>query len=116
MRPEFHRPYAISMWDFSWLERRWPGAGYENWDTALSELVERGYDAVRIDAYPHLLSADPTKAWELLPAWNQTSWGLSRPSRFTSCRLSSNSSRPLAATVSESLFPPGTGRTAMTCE
>lgn len=23
---------AITMWDFSWLERRWPGAGYEDWD------------------------------------------------------------------------------------
>lgn len=79
MRPAFHRPYAIAMWDFSWLERRWPGAGYENWDTALSQLVERGYDAVRIDAYPHLLSADPMKAWDLLPAWDQTSWGAQSP-------------------------------------
>ncbi|MBN1791595.1 MAG: cellulase, partial [Bacteroidales bacterium] len=24
-------PRAITMWDFSWLERRWPGAGYEDW-------------------------------------------------------------------------------------
>lgn len=22
------RPFAITMWDFSWLERRWAGAGY----------------------------------------------------------------------------------------
>ena len=39
------------MWEFSWLERRWPGAGYEDWDQALSELVDRGYDAIRIDAF-----------------------------------------------------------------
>jgi hypothetical protein len=45
------------MWDFSWLERRWPGAGYEDWSQALDELVERGYEAVRIDAYPHLVAA-----------------------------------------------------------
>ena len=51
------RPLAITMWDFSWLERRWPGAGYEDWDVALDELRARGYDAVRIDAYPHLLAA-----------------------------------------------------------
>ena len=51
------RPLAITMWDFSWLERRWPGAGYEDWDQALDELKERGYDAVRIDAYPHLIAA-----------------------------------------------------------
>jgi hypothetical protein len=28
-------PRTITMWDFSWLERRWPGAGYEDWDKAL---------------------------------------------------------------------------------
>ena len=28
------------MWDFSWIERRWPGAGYESWDKALDELAE----------------------------------------------------------------------------
>lgn len=75
MRPAFSRPFAITMWDFSWLERRWPGAGYENWGTALDELAERGYDAVRIDAYPHLVAADEDRTWTLLPAWNQTSWG-----------------------------------------
>src|SRR3954453_15607691 len=69
------RPLAITMWDFSWLERRWPGAGYEDWDQALDELAERGYDAVRIDAFPHLVSADPEKEWDILPTWNQTSWG-----------------------------------------
>ena len=63
------------MWDFSWLERRWPGAGYEDWDLALDELVERGYNAVRIDAYPHLLSLDAHKNWKILPCWNQQDWG-----------------------------------------
>jgi hypothetical protein len=63
------------MWDFSWLERRWPGAGYEEWDRALDELQERGYDAVRIDAYPHLVAQDAARAWELLPVWNQQDWG-----------------------------------------
>ena len=31
-------PLAITMWDFSWLERRWPGAGYDDWDLALDGL------------------------------------------------------------------------------
>lgn len=75
MKPSFERAYAITMWDFSWLERRWPGAGYEDWDVALDELAERGYNAVRIDAFPHLVSADPGKEWDILPTWNQTSWG-----------------------------------------
>jgi hypothetical protein len=69
------RPRAIAMWDFSWLERRWPGAGYEDWDQALDELVERGYDALRIDAYPHLIAADAKKTWLLKPAWDTQDWG-----------------------------------------
>ena len=68
-------PLAITMWDFSWLERRWPGAGYEDWDLALDGLAARGYDAVRIDAYPHLVSLDPARTWEILPCWNQQEWG-----------------------------------------
>jgi hypothetical protein len=69
------RPLAITMWDFSWLERRWPGAGYEDWDAALDALAARGYDAVRIDAYPHLVSVDPAREWDILPCWNQQDWG-----------------------------------------
>jgi hypothetical protein len=75
LKTHYDYPLAITMWDFSWLERRWPGAGYEDWNQALDELKERGYDAVRIDAYPHLISADPEKEWELLPVWNQQDWG-----------------------------------------
>ncbi len=69
------QPLAITMWDFSWLERRWPGAGYEDMELALDELVERGYNAVRIDCYPHLVAQDPTKVWTILPCWNQQDWG-----------------------------------------
>ena len=68
-------PYAITMWEFSWIERRWPGAGYEDWDQALDQLLERGYNAVRIDPFPHLLAADPYKTWTLLPRWNTQRWG-----------------------------------------
>lgn len=68
-------PRAITMWDFSWLERRWPGAGYEDWDQALDELLERGYNAIRIDAYPHLIGENPTKKWMLKEVWNQQVWG-----------------------------------------
>lgn len=45
-------PLAITMWDFSWIERRWDGAGFEDWNAALDGVKERGYDAVRIDAFP----------------------------------------------------------------
>ena len=68
-------PRAITMWDFSWLERRWAGAGYEDWDRVLHELADRGYDVVRIDAYPHLVSAGPERHWTLKPYWTQQAWG-----------------------------------------
>lgn len=49
---------AIAMWDSSWIRRRYAGGGFERLDTALDELKERGYNAVRIDAFPHLVAAD----------------------------------------------------------
>lgn len=72
-------PVAIAMWDFSWLERRWPGAGYQDWDVALDELAERGYDAVRIDAFPHLIGLDMLAEYELVPVWDQHPWGAPMP-------------------------------------
>lgn len=75
LHPKSAHPLAITMWDFSWLERRWAGGGYEDWDKILDELIERGYNAVRIDAYPHLLGANPDKEWLLKPVWDQNDWG-----------------------------------------
>lgn len=73
---KINHPLAIAMWDFSWLERRWPGAGYEDWEQALDELCDRGYDAVRIDAYPHFHhEVDPARPRTVLPCWNQNDWG-----------------------------------------
>ena len=68
-------PLANAMWDFSWIERRYTGGGYENWNSILDELKIRGYDAVRIDAYPHLVSKDPGEEWLLLPEWSVHDWG-----------------------------------------
>ncbi len=70
-----NKTYAISMLDFSWIERRWEGAGFEDWDLFLDEFIERGYDAVRIDAFPHLVSAEAEKQWTLYPVWTELDWG-----------------------------------------
>jgi len=71
----FVNPIAITMWDFSWLERRWSGAGFEDWDLVLDELVDRGYNAVRIDAFPHLTGDDPDKERTLVPIWTIHNYG-----------------------------------------
>lgn len=71
------------MWDFSWLERRWPGAGYESWERALDELAERGYDAVRIDVYPHFHAAGAHREYTIIPCWNQQMWGSPAKNRVT---------------------------------
>lgn len=52
-------PLAITMWDSSWLRRTYRGGGFEDWDRALAELVDRGYNAVRIDVFPHLIARGP---------------------------------------------------------
>jgi len=43
------------MWDFSWLLRHHPNGGFEQWDRTLDELMERGYDAIRFDAFPQFI-------------------------------------------------------------
>ncbi|TVR44004.1 MAG: cellulase, partial [Planctomycetota bacterium] len=48
---------------------------YEDLDVALDQLLERGYDAIRIDAFPHLVLADPEGSHELLPVWAVNDWG-----------------------------------------
>ena len=54
---EIQPPLAIAMWDFSWLLRHHRLGEFENWDRALDELAERGYNALRIDCFPHLVAA-----------------------------------------------------------
>ncbi len=71
---DIRHPRAITMWEISWLVRRWPGAGFEDWNRALDELVERGYDAVRLEACPHLLSVDPDAEWEFIPGADCHDW------------------------------------------
>jgi hypothetical protein len=52
-------PVAIAMWDFSWLLRHHPAGEFWDWSKVLDELVERGYNAVRIDMFPALVAAGP---------------------------------------------------------
>lgn len=69
------KPVSITMWEFSWIERNWPGAGYEDWNLALSQLKERGYNSIRIDAFPHLIYKNPNLEYLIYPHWNTQDWG-----------------------------------------
>jgi hypothetical protein len=46
---------TIAMWDFSWLYMHYKGGAYEDYDKVTGELLERGFNTVRIDAFPLLI-------------------------------------------------------------
>ncbi|TCK58231.1 sugar-binding cellulase-like protein [Curtobacterium sp. PhB136] len=74
------RPTSVTMWDFSWLLRRHGRESeYADVDRVLDELAERGYDSVRIDAFPHWVAADEngvrTERITALPQGTTFMWG-----------------------------------------
>jgi len=69
------QPWAVSMWEFSWAERRAaPESEYANWTKVLLEASERGYDVLRIDCMPHLVSSNQT-TFTILPEKGNFMWG-----------------------------------------
>jgi len=47
------------MWDYSWLTRRTGAeAEFADWDHVLDQLVDRGYNCIRLDAFPHFVATD----------------------------------------------------------
>ena len=76
--------YAVTMWEFSWLVRRTGNeAEYADWDKVLDELAERGYNCIRLDAFPHLVAKGPNgevvKQFTILPQSSGFMWGNHRP-------------------------------------
>lgn len=49
-------PLAIVMWDFSWLLHHYPTGAFEDYDACLDGLVERGYNAIRLDCFPQFIA------------------------------------------------------------
>lgn len=49
------RKLTISLWDFSWYTMTMPGEPYHDLGTRFDELVERGYNTIRICAMPMFL-------------------------------------------------------------
>ncbi len=76
--------YAVAMWDFSWLVRRTGDeAEYADWDNVLDQLAERGYNCVRLDAFPHLVANGPAgevvEQFTVLPQPEHFMWGNHKP-------------------------------------
>jgi hypothetical protein len=44
---------TISMWDYSWLQCGHPGGAFEDLPRRVAEAAERGYNALRVDVFPH---------------------------------------------------------------
>ena len=79
---------AVTMWEFSWLVRRSDmEAEYADWDRVLDELALRGYNCIRMDAFPHLVarSADGNliEEFTILPQRKRFMWGNHKPVQVT---------------------------------
>jgi hypothetical protein len=49
------RRVTNAMWDFSWLRGHYPDGPFENFDKVTDELLERGFNTVRIDSFPWII-------------------------------------------------------------
>jgi len=73
------------MWEFSWLVRRSGSeAEYADWDRVLDELAFRGYNCIRLDAFPHLIARGPeggapVDRFTVLPQTPLFFWGNHEP-------------------------------------
>ena len=75
---------ALACWDYSWLTRRdGRAAEYAHIGARLDELVERGFNALRIDPFPHLVAPPETgilpERFEIHPEGRELRRGSSRP-------------------------------------
>ncbi|HEX3807546.1 MAG TPA: cellulase-like family protein [Gaiellaceae bacterium] len=75
---------SVTMWDFSWLLRRdHDEAEYAEVARVLAELADRGYDVVRIDAFPHWVASDRngghSETITSIPQPELCMWGNHRP-------------------------------------
>ncbi len=77
---QLKKPVAIAMWDFSWILRHHRYGEFEDWDQILSELAERGYNAIRMDAMPQYVAANSngiveTEFRSVKEDWKPAMWG-----------------------------------------
>ncbi|HOW63648.1 MAG TPA: cellulase-like family protein [Candidatus Paceibacterota bacterium] len=67
-----------AMWDFSWLTQHYPGGAFPDFSRAADALVERGFNTVRIDAFPLVIGALRSETETItIPADPLANWGMS---------------------------------------
>ena len=80
------KTFSNAMWEYSWLlQREGRQAEYADWDKVLDELVERGYDCLRLDAFPHNIAKG--KDGKIIEEFdlvrdNNFGWTRNEPCRF----------------------------------
>lgn len=47
---------TIAMWNFSWLFMHYPGGAFEDYDKVTDELLEHGFNTIKIDAFPLIIA------------------------------------------------------------
>lgn len=73
---------TIAMWDFSWLYMHYPGGAFEDYDKVTDELKKRGFNTVRIDAFPLIIGKLTSNEQEVTIAGDPLrNWGASDKDR-----------------------------------
>lgn len=76
---------TIAMWDFSWMFMHYPGGAFEDFDKATDELLERGFNTIRIDAFPLIIGKlDSLNQIVTIPGNPLFNWGQSDKDRLHS--------------------------------
>jgi hypothetical protein len=72
------RRVTNAMWDYSWLTQHYPGGAFADFGKAADELVERGFNTVRIDAFPLVIGALKSEDEAITVAADPlANWGMS---------------------------------------
>ena len=69
---------TIAMWCLSWIWGHYKGGSYEDFDKATDELLERGFNTIRIECFPQIIGELSDEDCEItLPAQPLATWGVS---------------------------------------
>ena len=69
---------TLSMWDFSWLYGHYEGGAYEDFDKVTDELVDRGFNTIRIECFHQIIGELSNEDDEItLKAEPLANWGVS---------------------------------------